>query len=155
MALAGAVAVLAGCASAPGTSAADRYQFGTDYPACMSDLGWDSSTDADGGVITSIPSGQRSAYEAARDQCLELIGANDRPAPSADQLAALYEAQLVTRECLTAQGYSLPEPPSQQVFLESSGAWSPYTSLPSEALSEKFEELTAACPQPTAESLGR
>ena len=119
----------------------------------MSDLGWDSVRDADGGVITSVPSEQRSAYTAARDQCLELIGASDRPVPTAGQLKRLYEAQLDTRDCLLREGFSLPEPPSEQVFLESVGAWSPYVALPDTALSSGFDELMKRCPQPSAESL--
>lgn len=144
--------MLTGCAATSG-NADNEYDFSTDYPACMSDLGWDSVKDTDGGVITNIPSGQRSAYTAARDQCLELIGASDRPAPTTEQLKGLYEAQLASRDCLIGEGFSLPEPPSEQVFLESAGAWSPYIALPDDALSEGFDELVKRCPQPTAESL--
>lgn len=153
-AAAGLLAVgLAGCSATMNDSASDGYDFARDFSECMGNLGWSVTPNDDGGVSSAIPPGQKSAYDAARDQCAELIGTYGHAPLTEAELRTVYRAQLATRDCLLDLGYDVPEPPSEQAFLDLEGAWSPYMDLPSGALDQTFDEVTGACPQVTRDAV--
>jgi hypothetical protein len=143
---------LACCAADARGGERKDYDFSRDFPDCMRELGWNSTVEDDGGVTVHVPEGQSEAYEAARDRCDELIGANDRPDLTDDQLREVYAAMVATRDCLVGLGYELPAAPSEQSFTEIKGAWTPYVDLVDDPARD-HEDTLKACPQPNEESL--
>ncbi len=94
---------------------------------------------------------QRDRYEDALGECTALVDdAVLDLAPSTG--SGYYEALVAARECLVAEGSSLPQPPSLDRFLESLAGgeppWSPYLDLPDSMTQERWNAMLAACPQP-------
>lgn len=64
--------------------------------------------------------------------------------PSADELAAHYDAFLITHQCLIEHEYATTPAPSKEVFVDSGGqAWHPYDALGGLEIGRAEEE----CPQ--------
>jgi len=67
--------------------------------------------------------------------------------------AAAYGRMLDTRNCIIAHGYTVPEPPSMETWIDSgpSSAWNPYSYVSSSSTDAGLSALAAldqACPQP-------
>ncbi len=94
---------------------------------------------------------QREYYEAALKDCSVIVD-DAFPEPPLLTGSAYYDALVDARECLTGIGYSLPQPPSLDTFLESlsggSPPWSPYMDLPDSLSQEEWNNALASCPQP-------
>lgn len=118
---------------------------------CIRDAGFSAEVSADGSSM-SFDYGtveQRPAYEAAKAACDAEIGLPLPPEPlSEPQIRERYAFLVEARTCLIAQGYDLPEPPTEDVFVETYGSdpWSPFSDVPVMD-QEAWEALTAICPQ--------
>lgn len=123
---------------------------------CLTDRGVEFQTDELGGFYAVDPA-LATTLDDALDECTRsILGAAYRAPLTTSQLHGLYERQLDTRECLLAQGYSIPEPVSESDFVESQGmAWSAYEAfvealgtLPVERAEAEQLRINTACPQP-------
>jgi hypothetical protein len=92
---------------------------------------------------------QRPAFEAAKAACDSEIGLPPPPETLTgvqirERCADLIEA----RTCITGLGYDLPEPPTEDVSVETwaSNPWWPFNDLPSMS-QDAWDALTTACPQ--------
>lgn len=115
------------------------------YEECMRDAGW-SGVDSDEGMIFSFRDDQRSQFDSSDADCL-LQGGLDTGVPrevSDEDRREGYESLLVMRDCLLANGFDIPSPPSIQSYLDEGGVWSPFMALEGE---QQFHEAEAACPQ--------
>ena len=123
---------------------------------CLTDRGVEFQADDLGGFYAIDPA-LAAALDDALDECTRsILGSAYRAPLTTSQLHGLYERQLDTRECLLAQGYSIPEPVSESDFVESQGmAWSAYEAfvealgtLPVERAEAEQLRINTACPQP-------
>lgn len=94
--------------------------------ACMSDRGWEVSTDYSNGVFPTdvtqgIPAQQASQYDDDLDECTALYGFDQPRIPTQEQMEELYELETVARQCVIDEGYDLPPMPSLATFTESYG----------------------------------
>jgi hypothetical protein len=75
------------------------------------------------------------ASNAIRTSCSQQAGPEPEILPATrDELSALYDLHIETKECLEAQGVTVKEPPSRTKWIEDSlsnpeGPWLPYESL--------------------------
>ncbi|MFH1331205.1 MAG: hypothetical protein ABIJ48_11205 [Actinomycetota bacterium] len=129
------------------------------YRQCLADRGFPGEqVPSASGDLWRVPiaESQVEAFRQASDQCLVesglLTGEPIQP-PSAEYLSAYYDFLLELAECVEAQGYPVPSPPSRETFVESGGAiWHPYERVG--AGEEDFLRLEEACPQTPAQPLG-
>ncbi|MBD3940595.1 hypothetical protein IF188_02635 [Microbacterium sp. NEAU-LLC] len=126
---------------------------------CLREAGYDVEFTADGEGLSYPPTG-----DAAVAKNLNLaIYTCEMQYPveqkymtplSIEQLRTLYDyrsGELL--ECLRREGYtSSAEPPSEQVFLQSGGQWSPYEDIA--IVESDLGRLTATCPQVPANLYG-
>lgn len=92
---------------------------------------------------------QRSAFEQAEADCDQEIGVPPPPETlSVREIRQRYAFLVEARACLTAAGHDLPEPPSEDAFVESwaTNPWSPFNDLPFMS-TEAWTQLTEECPQ--------
>ena len=60
----------------------------------------------------------------------------------------LYQRMLDQRSCLIAHGQDIPEPPTEETWLNSGGRWIPFSQLPERIRSSEIgAALSKACPQ--------
>lgn len=129
---------------------------------CLSDSGFSARPNLQGGVtFGDVPEGQRSALKEAAASCEIQYPVDPRiqmqlpTTRAANQYSFLVDTQY---SCVLGLGYSVSDPPSEQVWMESyySGAatWDPF----SEAASQmgpgdhQLNELYQSCP-PISESV--
>jgi len=131
----------------------EEYQAG--QIACYAEYGFTAVATMAGGVGEwNVPTdpGTQALLQAAADDC------NARFPPPAYQddktlTAAAYGKMLDTRNCIIAHGYTVPEPPSQETWMDSdvNSAWNPYTyvnPVSTDAGQDALDALVQACPQP-------
>ncbi len=181
------VSGVAGCAQPP-TQQAEQYRApawmaqvrqqqdaeNAKFFACLSSFGVAEQLRLTGAGQTAIltPSGLSEEEEAAfqrtidsvSEQCEAVTEEQSAPPTTAD-----YNRMLELRECLIAEGYPTPEPPSEAVWLQQFtqpdkryGIWNPYIFLSSVSPSgepldgatpvsdEVFIDLNQRCVQPVA-----
>lgn len=135
-------------------------EFAPTRVACLQDAGYDVGFTQDGEGITyppiSDPALQKSFNLAVYICELQYPVQMRYNAPlTAEGLKMLYayrSGELVT--CLEGLGYSVSsEVPSETVFVQSDGEWSPYQGLA--VRSEDMKQLFAECPQTPDEVYGR
>lgn len=122
----------------PGWMADVRIQneeYGRAGAACLRAEGVEPSAENEFGVIyrgdpnnpdAPIPAEIQAAYDAAVAICSEQVPA---PAFAANSPEVEYDRNLDVRACLIDQGYSMPEAPSREVWVEQFTAgepWNPY-----------------------------
>ncbi|MFE6234958.1 hypothetical protein [Cellulosimicrobium sp. NPDC057862] len=123
---------------------------------CLTERGLDFRTDELGGFYSIDPALDSALGEALGECTRSILGSAYRAPLTTSQLHGLYDRQLDTRECLLAQGYSIPEPVSESDFVASEGtAWSAYEAfvealgaLPAESADAEQVRMNAECPQP-------
>jgi len=97
-----------------------------------------------GGVRIVIPEGTNPAQQAQMQRCIEVAveaGISfDRDDP--EQVKAKYEGLLELLDCLTEKGFAVPDPPSQDLFLEAKGDFDPYIAMGLFSI----KEASRACP---------
>lgn len=149
---------VAGCAAAESTQISKNppmKDFGTVMVACMSEKGWEVSTDYTNSIFLTdvkngIPPEQASRYEEDRSSCVSKYGFNEPRVPTDAQLSELYELEVEARECMISEGYSLPEMPSLLTFKENYGkadGWDPVKYItPGDPYADQL--LFTKCPPP-------
>jgi len=93
----------------------------------------------DGWTVSEIQYELQAAAISVVDSCQKALHLPKYKSPTRPQLEELYAYNVAVLQCLESQGYSLPDPPSVEVFVESKGAWNPYHDVPIGNL--------AVCPQ--------
>jgi hypothetical protein len=117
--------------------------------SCLRDAGWNVKTDGVGGFSADITAEQRPAFLAARESCGAALGEPPPLAPASEaEIRARYAYLLEARDCLIDLGYTIGEPPTLELFLESytSGPWSPFNDLAPTSQAE-WDQVNQACPQ--------
>ncbi len=96
---------------------------------CLAERGWEVEQMPDGGFTPGeIPDEQVEEWNGATTECWE--HANVRPENfSQNEWEEWYGNTIETSRCLEAEGYSLPEQPTLQEFIDGGGEWSPYVEL--------------------------
>ncbi len=92
---------------------------------------------------------QRPAFEQAKAECDQEIGVPPPPSMLSEaEIRERYAFLVEARACLIAAGHDLPEPPSEDAFVESwaTHPWSPFNDLPSMS-TEAWASLIEECPQ--------
>ena len=122
---------------------------------CIQDQGYPATVLPPGngiGLSQEVPPDQVDMFTAvlyARRAGLQLPPSEP---PSDEWLAEYYQKQLDTKACLEAEGYSISDPPSLDMFIDvyRSGQppWTAYQSLRQISRVE-WQRLETVCPQPT------
>lgn len=124
--------------------------------ACLREAGWNANLDSDFSITGQVPPEQRSAFERDVTSCEDAYEREfPRPELTTADLAAMYERELATVECL--ERFGIPpsgSPISQQQYvqeMQTQGftSWRAYDAV-SPSSDEEFAELEEACPQPGA-----
>ncbi len=73
----------------------------------------------------------RAANAALRDCIAQIDPARLQPPPAlaSEQLVSWYAYRVRQADCLRSAGYGVPDPPPQQVFADTAGAWDPFDAL--------------------------
>ena len=153
---------LAGCTSAPRVDpdaappsrdelAAMAQEAREKVVDCLQERGWDVVLEADGWSMEGATAEQADAYERDQRECQELSGANDIPVPplTDERLEELYAYEVELAECLRAEGYDIPEAPSEQAFVElytTEDAWYAYRFV-TPTSEDAWKALQVSCPQ--------
>jgi len=144
---------LAGCSSpstAPGSAPANREDEARAQARCLNDKGWDVAVGEDFGVSWEGPSAQIEQFQAAVQECRELVGTSVPQRKLSDEmLRTAYGMQLDTLECLRREGYQgFSEPPTLQAYIDGRGQWTPYSELPLDISEPDWRHILEVCPQP-------
>lgn len=139
------VLVLSGCTSPAAEEENDGpagpvplKDYGTTMVACMSENGWDVSTDYTNSVFPAdvangIPVEQATQYESDLQACTTKFGFDETRKPTSQQLEDLYALEVEARDCIVGEGYPLPEMPSLATFKDTYGTsegWDPVKHVP-------------------------
>jgi hypothetical protein len=120
--------------------------------ACLRDAGWDATTNERGDEmnVSGAGPGQRQAFEDAQAACERQIGVPPTPRPLTEaEIRARYDYLVQMRQCLIDLGYTLAEPPTIDVFIDTwaTGPWSPYNEVSQVADRDQWAEANQKCPQ--------
>ncbi len=119
---------------------------------CLRELGWEVEIDWDGGILsdsTKIPAAQLDQYLEDERACMERTWTALEVDTS--EREQLYADELLTRDCLIAEGYDIPTPPSKQVYLDTydNELWMAWSYVDVRELNEdQYRALNVSCPQP-------
>lgn len=127
----------------------------TGMARCMNDLGWDviagfDNSIAPADVVNGIPQEQLGRYQADREKCSHKLGYDKVRVPSEAQARTMYSMERTFRECLIAQGFDIPDLPSEATYLEKLFAGEPFDSasfVPHVRQSE-YERVFTTCKSP-------
>lgn len=116
---------------------AQKEEFANAYIACLATHGVTGSVTLDGHVLIDspvgpdgqAPAGLQEANIAAGEACNDEVPWFPEPDAAED-----YARMLDVRSCLIDQGFTIPEPPSRDVWIESTTSmtsmpWTPYAAL--------------------------
>ncbi len=115
--------------------------------ACIRSAGWDVEVDLHAGSLRAAPAQEQEPYfrqtMAACEQATVDTGlVRELAPPSESELAAWYQAYLLTYACLVGNGYPASSPPSEDAYIASGGGnWHPYELLTT------TEGVAEVCPQ--------
>lgn len=141
--------VLSGCVEASTVAEAPRPTSKEDAIVlaknCMSDRGWEVDI-IDGATAAEVPDAQMDSYLRAVSECSEVLGFTTPREFSDEDLGFAFDAQTANRLCLIELGYEIPEGPIRQAYIDSQGAWTPYSDLP-DLGPEEFAAAERQCPQ--------
>lgn len=113
--------------------------------SCMSERGWEVEI-IDGATAAEVPDAQMDSYVQAVSECSEILGFTTPRELTDDDLGLAFEAQVANRSCLIELGYDLPKAPTLQAYVDSNGAWTPYSDLP-DLDPDAFASVERECPQ--------
>lgn len=147
---------------APGWMAQARQEveaYQSAMMSCFAEFGVEGDPTPGGEVLVSYRGGEdgelapgvEQLVENALTECSERVALPSLWTAPAD--ADAYQRMLDSRDCLIAQGYEMPEPPSLDAWTESGfAAWNPYQELtgpdvPVQPSLAEIERLTRECPQ--------
>ncbi len=137
----------------------ERYispdEFGEVMVECYMGQGIPARLSTDGGVLVDeIPTEQTTLQREAAYRCWVRFPTHPRYEEplSREQLRVLYEYKVgELTECLEAEGFEVPPPPTVEVFIASyenpdTPMWDPYPGTDPRAR-ERWEQLNQVCPQ--------
>lgn len=114
---------------------------------CMDTKGWEVTMDESGGAAEPFDSQERlDSFGRDRDDCLVHVA---EVVPRTEEVPAVsaYERDLVTRQCVEAQGYEVDAAPSEAQDQRGATA-DPYDDPALRGLSQRaFDQLRATCPE--------
>lgn len=121
--------------------------------SCLNDEGFDAEA-VDNSLSSTAPAGQEEPFAVATYVCALKYPINPRSniPLNEDQIRYLYEYYTrVMTPCVEKEGFQVPEPPTQQSYIErygQEGSWNPYE-LVAEAVSseEDWQRINRLCPQ--------
>lgn len=162
-----ALVALAGCAASgdevaevpyerPGWMA-EQAQVQDEYreslQSCVRAKDWNVTVDRYGGVVEPFDTADVPRWEADRDACLAEMGVSGEARLDRERAELLYDRQVDTWRCVLDLGYDVPEPPSQETFVEAllgggTRDWHPYGDLVGAIPWSEWEALEETCPQP-------
>ncbi len=131
----------------------DWYEVTRLQVACLNDHGFPVTLipPGDGISFASIPPEQSQAADATLEACRTGMNLPAPRPPDADELEKIYEWMLVVASCLETEGFTIPEPPTLEVFTDRYlfDGWNPYEFVdPSNEMSvSEWNALNVACPQ--------
>ncbi len=119
---------------------------------CLRDLGWDVTIDPDGGVLAdsrTIPIEQKPLLDEDTAKCFAEIDA----VKVIDDVEKerLYNAELLTRQCLIERGHEIPPAPTLQTYIDTydTTLWAAWSYLDLRNMDENaYRQLSESCPQP-------
>jgi len=121
---------------------------------CVLEKGFVVTPRDDGGLDSEevLSPEQQDLADQAINECDSQLGFLKDDRPSETKLTEEYYYQLKARECLDAEGYSTPEPPSLQKYLSTYGThdhWAPWRYMGQHQLSlTDLQDLQKTCPDP-------
>ncbi|MDX1658510.1 MAG: hypothetical protein R3343_06800 [Nitriliruptorales bacterium] len=117
----------------------------------MRDHGFPATIIPGGINFSRIPEDQNQKAQAVQAACEAGMNTpSPRPRNEAE-LGEIYEYMLALRECLIAEGYDIPEPPSKQVWIDTHYdpdlAWKIWSFVPDAGNPEySWEHIEVRCP---------
>lgn len=128
---------------------------------CMMDKGWPYQKDPDGGWVLELNNEQESAFNLDSYVCQLQYPVAERYRQPWGQVQHEARYTYLTETylpCVRAQGYSVDEPPSLEVFIEGDAAgrpWIPSSEVLPQVLADvpdrwsSWDEFDGVCPQAT------
>lgn len=129
---------------APAAAAVEEY--GPGMQRCLGEAGYEVQVMADGGIRGQVHPDQMSVFDEVHKACETEVSGHLVQEASDDQFRTLYTQRLALKDCLTAEGFTISEPPSVQVFIDSGGQWQPYADVATDS-SEELARVSATCRQ--------
>lgn len=149
-------ATTAASASSPAVIAPQK-----DYVAnmvrCLTERGWNVVASDDGSYETpdGIPNEQLDQYKTDVTACRASFGYDKIAAPhvTREQAQKLYNDLLKVAQCVRGQGYTVPDPPSEQTFVEALvnypiPVWHPYQVVTEQGGPDALKNIEKTCPVP-------
>lgn len=123
-----------------------RDEFLLQMKGCLEDHGFSVTLTEDGGMSFGELGSRERLDEAvaARNACAEALDPerlNPPPPLTEPQLAALYDYVVAENGCLRELGYAVGEPPPEQVFVDTTGAWDPFSYLAEQGTPPTTEDV--------------
>jgi hypothetical protein len=156
-----ALAGLSGCASpasaprpAPTTTDYTQYDalyadWAPKYLECARSHGADARLTTDGSIVNATAPG-RPTQDGLDADCLKTVGPPPDPPPlTTSYLRGLYRLYVVQAACLTAHGYVISTPPSEDEWVEnySGKSWNPLMDV--DTAGRQLGPAEGMCPQPS------
>ncbi|WP_293696954.1 hypothetical protein [uncultured Agrococcus sp.] len=120
------------------------------YVECMAGFGWEvEDATGDGGFSPGeIPEEQLQDFHDADSSCWQEASIHPEYFSQADW-ERWYESLKETTRCLEAEGYSIPNQPTLQQFIDGQGLWTPYEYLLDEGIiiGSELPAMHAVCPE--------
>lgn len=127
--------------------------------ACMGEHGWVMTVKPDWGLdsSSSLDEAQERAQRESFRSCYDQVYGEQPPVTEADWHVK-YQKALDTRDCLVAEGYTIPDPPSEDARVDAGmnekDLWAPFQFVIDQSprgqidlSAETYYELYATCPQ--------
>ena len=125
----------------------DSYQVVQLLAECVADHGFPLTVTGDGTGLTfqAVPPDQNQLAQAVLFACKAGLRLEKPAPPTVDQLEEAYAYMVAVAHCLEEEGYSVTDPPSVGVYIDSQGYWNPYDDLV--AGLQEWSRLNQKCPQ--------
>lgn len=122
------------------------------FEACLEEAGWPGESGS-----RALTDEQRPLFEEAAIGCADTLFPGT-PVIDEAEWRLHFERTLDTRDCLVAQGFAIPEPPSEDAWVEAAlrdeQIWVPFQFVIDGVMSgsiqmtqSEFDELLVECPQ--------
>jgi hypothetical protein len=119
------------------------------YGDCLNEAGIDATVTEDG-LRVEVAAGQDYSYRLESLICHARYPLQDKfNSLSQDQIGRLYDYQTgPLTECLNDAGFSVPDPPTKQSFVEQYGSSVPWTAYQEVNVTEQaWQDINEQCPQ--------
>jgi len=126
----------------------DAYEVNRLWAGCVNDHGFPAQLKPDGLTIdyTGVTDEQQQIAQAVSIACFNGLRLPNTwpPQYTNQQWEKLYSYELALADCVRGQGYDVTDPPSVDVFIDTTGMWSPYDEL--SLMGAVQTQLKQACP---------